>query len=198
MKGSSCEIDKAPLWIQSGTYPRPSALPELFMHFERDPGCGAATGELTVERPFRNFLTAVQFCEWKTAHLLNKPIESLCGYLTVLPGAFSAFRWKAVEGDPLRAYFMGLYAQADLNAFESNMFLAEDRILCLEIVAKENCAYRQVALPPGQSCTCFRAAQMASAIILRIQLSCSNFANPHANRRSKLHMYFENDSLCKW
>lgn len=117
------------------------------MHFERDPGCGAATGELTVERPFRNFLTAVQFCEWKTAHLLNKPIESLCGYLTVLPGAFSAFRWKAVEGDPLRAYFMGLYAQADLNAFESNMFLAEDRILCLEIVAKENCAYRYVLLP---------------------------------------------------
>lgn len=143
-KGESCGTNKPVLCVQIGTYPRPSALPELYMHFERDPGCGAATGELTVERPFRNFLTAVQFCEWKTAHLLNKPIESLCGYLTVLPGAFSAFRWKAVEGDPLRAYFMGLYAQSDLNAFESNMFLAEDRILCLEIVAKENCAYRQV------------------------------------------------------
>ena len=112
------------------------------MFFERDQGCGAVTGELTVERPFRNFLTAVQFCEWKTAHLLNKPIESMCGYLTVLPGAFSAFRWDAVQGDPLRAYFLGLYAQSELNAFESNMFLAEDRILCLEIVAKESCAYR--------------------------------------------------------
>lgn len=31
------------------------------------------------------------------SHLLNKPIESICGYLTVLPGAFSAFRWAAVE-----------------------------------------------------------------------------------------------------
>ena len=29
--------------------------------------------------------------------MLNKPIESICGYLTVLPGAFSAFRWAAVE-----------------------------------------------------------------------------------------------------
>ena len=31
------------------------------------------------------------------SHFLQKPIESLCGYLTVLPGAFSAFRWAAVE-----------------------------------------------------------------------------------------------------
>lgn len=33
----------------------------------------------------------------QVSHLLNKPIESICGYLTVLPGAFSAFRWAAVE-----------------------------------------------------------------------------------------------------
>ena len=39
----------------------------------------------------------MQFCEWKVSHLLQKPIESLCGFLTVLPGAFSAFRWLAVE-----------------------------------------------------------------------------------------------------
>lgn len=32
--------------------------------------------------------------------MLNKPIESICGYLTVLPGAFSAFRWAAVEVRP--------------------------------------------------------------------------------------------------
>ena len=58
---------------------------------------GALTGELRVERPYRTFLTAVQFCEWKVSHLLQKPIESVCGFLTVLPGAFSAFRWMAVE-----------------------------------------------------------------------------------------------------
>lgn len=148
------------------------------------------------------------------SHLLQKPIESLCGFLTVLPGAFSAFRWEAVEvcapcsphahfprtcrvltgrqqvccsndckygsqgfrsaqaapvflparcsismlqllppnypthptppaqGEPLRRYFHGLYSQAELNAFEANMYLAEDRVLCLEIVAKKGSAYR--------------------------------------------------------
>ncbi len=66
---------------------------------------GALTGELRVERPYRTFLTAVQFCEWKVSHLLQKPIESLCGFLTVLPGAFSAFRWVAVEVG-LQMYFI--------------------------------------------------------------------------------------------
>lgn len=42
-------------------------------------------------------------CPWlhapqlQVSHVLAKPIESLCGYLTVLPGAFSAFRWAAIE-----------------------------------------------------------------------------------------------------
>ncbi len=128
----------------------PFALRNTYAHFKRNPWCGGLTGELRVERPYRNFLTSVQYMEWKVgcgvaadvkgwcisgrevesahqgmpvhvllvaakpmqltcltclpvphplqvSHLLNKPIESICGYLTVLPGAFSAFRWAAVE-----------------------------------------------------------------------------------------------------
>lgn len=70
-------------------------------HFQRYPNVGALTGELTVQRPYRTFLTAVQFCEWKVSHLMQKPVESICGFLTVLPGAFCAFRWAAVEVRPL-------------------------------------------------------------------------------------------------
>jgi chitin synthase len=120
----------------------PTALKAVCTHFQRYPNVGALTGELKVERPYRTFLASVQFCEWKVSHLLQKPIESVCGFLTVLPGAFSAFRWLAVDGEPLRRYFYGLYSQAELNAFEANMYLAEDRILCLEIVAKKGCQYR--------------------------------------------------------
>ena len=123
----------------------PQALKNVCVHFARYPGVGALTGELRVERPYRTFLTAVQFAEWKVSHILQKPIESVCGFLTVLPGAFSAFRWLAVEGEPLRRYFYGLYSQAELNAFEANMYLAEDRVLCLEIVAKKGSAYRCAA-----------------------------------------------------
>lgn len=128
--------------FDAGTRPMPTALKAVCTHFQRYPNVGALTGELRVERPYRTFLSSVQFCEWKVAHLLQKPIESICGFLTVLPGAFCAFRWLAVDGEPLRRYFYGLYSQAELNAFEANMYLAEDRILCLEIVAKKGSQYR--------------------------------------------------------
>lgn len=45
------------------------------------------------------------------------------------------------QGEPLRRYFYGLYSQNDLSAFEANMYLAEDRVLCLEIVARKNSKY---------------------------------------------------------
>lgn len=47
----------------------------------------------------------------------------------------------ALQGEPLRRYFYGLYSQNDLSAFEANMYLAEDRVLCLEIVARKNSKY---------------------------------------------------------
>lgn len=46
------------------------------------------------------------------------------------------------QGEPLRRYFHGLYSEATLSAFEANMYLAEDRILCLEIVVKKGDKYR--------------------------------------------------------
>ena len=51
--------------IAAGTKPMPMALRNCYAHFRRNPFCGALTGELRVERPYRNFLTTVQFMEWK-------------------------------------------------------------------------------------------------------------------------------------
>jgi hypothetical protein len=45
----------------------PMALRNCYAHFRRNPFCGALTGELKVERPYRNFLTTVQFMEWKVS-----------------------------------------------------------------------------------------------------------------------------------
>jgi len=51
-----------------------------------------------------------------------------------LPGAFSIFRWSAIKEQPLEKFFKGL-DKSNLSLRELNMFLAEDRIMCFEIVS---------------------------------------------------------------
>lgn len=78
------------------------------------------------------------------SNILDKPLESAFGYITVLPGAFSAYRYVALQNDetgagPLKEYFKGETmhgGDGDADIFTSNMYLAEDRILCWELVAK--------------------------------------------------------------
>jgi chitin synthase len=64
-----------------------------------------------------------------------------------LPGAFSAYRWRAIQGRPLSEYFhgdqtlsarLGKKGVEGFSIFKKNMYLAEDRILCFELVAKAN------------------------------------------------------------
>jgi chitin synthase len=81
------------------------------------------------------------------SNVLDKPLESVFGYISVLPGAFSAYRYRALQNGPdgkgpLNSYFKGetMHGGGATGAglFERNMYLAEDRILCFEIVTKKN------------------------------------------------------------
>ncbi|SCU87829.1 LADA_0E06414g1_1 [Lachancea dasiensis] len=126
--------------LDAGTMPGKDSIYELWREF-KNPQVGGACGEIKTDlgkgfTKLVNPLVASQNFEYKLSNILDKTTESNFGFISVLPGAFSAYRFEAIRGEPLRKYFLG----DDLNArvFISNMYLAEDRILCFEIVIKKN------------------------------------------------------------
>lgn len=159
---------KVIMLLDCGTKPSKDAFFHLWRSF-KDPNVAGACGEMRVglgpgKQLLLNPLVAAQNFEYKISDVLDKPMESVFGFISVLPGAFSAYRWDAllnVNGKgPLEKYFKGEFlhqgAQLDedddefelkeknfqeLGIFTSNMYLAEDRILCFELVAKRDKNY---------------------------------------------------------
>jgi len=76
------------------------------------------------------------------SNILDKPSESVFGYISVLPGAFSAYRYNALMNGPLEKYLKGETTNdsgaTKTGIFEANMYLAEDRILSFELIIKKN------------------------------------------------------------
>lgn len=134
--------------LDVGTKPAPTALYHLWKAFDQDSNVAGAAGEIKAGKGksmsgLLNPLVASQNFEYKMSNILDKPLESVFGYITVLPGALSAYRFFALQNDcdgngPLNQYFKGetLHGQ-DADVFTANMYLAEDRILCWELVAKK-------------------------------------------------------------
>ncbi|GAB1198999.1 hypothetical protein APSETT444_008331 [Aspergillus pseudonomiae] len=136
--------------IDAGTKPGHKSLLALWEAFYNNKNLGGACGEIHALLGPRweklvNPLVAAQNFEYKISNILDKPLESAFGYVSVLPGAFSAYRYRAIMGRPLEQYFHGDHTLSSklgkkgiegMNIFKKNMFLAEDRILCFELVAK--------------------------------------------------------------
>lgn len=133
--------------LDVGTKPGSTSLYHLWKAFDNDSQVAGAAGEIIAGKGkgwlgLLNPLVASQNFEYKMSNILDKPLESVFGYITVLPGALSAYRYHALQNDstghgPLSQYFKGetLHGQ-DADVFTANMYLAEDRILCWELVAK--------------------------------------------------------------
>ncbi|KAI9355312.1 chitin synthase-domain-containing protein [Zopfochytrium polystomum] len=128
--------------IDVGTKATKESFFHIYRAFENNPRVGGACGEITVElgkqwRKLINPIVAIQNFEYKMSNILDKPLESVFGYISVLPGAFSAYRYRALQGKPLECYFKGENPK-DRDVREANMYLAEDRILCFELAMKES------------------------------------------------------------
>ncbi|ESK82202.1 chitin synthase [Moniliophthora roreri MCA 2997] len=133
--------------LDVGTMPGPTSIYHLWKAFDINSNVGGACGEIVALKGkwglnLVNPLVAAQNFEYKMSNILDKPLESVFGYITVLPGAFSAYRYIALQNDPLgegplQKYFLGEKMHgAGADIFTANMYLAEDRILCWELVSK--------------------------------------------------------------
>ncbi|KAG8843903.1 Chitin synthase, class 1 [Tulasnella sp. 330] len=138
--------------LDVGTMPGPTSIYHLWKAFDINSNVGGACGEIVALKGkyglnLINPLVAAQNFEYKMSNILDKPLESVFGYISVLPGAFSAYRYIALKNDalgegPLQKYFLGEQMHgADADIFTANMYLAEDRILCWELVSKRGCSW---------------------------------------------------------
>ncbi|TID28187.1 hypothetical protein CANINC_002620 [Pichia inconspicua] len=135
---------KVIILLDVGTEPEHKSLYKLWKSFKDNPKVAGSCGEIKASlgtgwNLLLNPLVAAQNFEYKTSNILDKPMESVFGFITVLPGAFSAYRYEALIGDPIEKYLKGedLKKNNDDGIFNANMYLAEDRILCFELVAKK-------------------------------------------------------------
>lgn len=143
------------LLLDVGTRPEPKSVYHLWKSFDINSNVAGACGEICADTKGKwgigpallNPLVAAQNFEYKISNILDKTTESVFGFISVLPGAFSAYRYIALQNDedgkgPLASYFKGeTLLGADADVFTSNMYLAEDRILCFELAAKRNAGW---------------------------------------------------------
>ncbi|KAI0312347.1 glycosyltransferase family 2 protein [Amylostereum chailletii] len=118
--------------IDVGTRPGNKSIYHLWKTFDLNSNVGGACGEIAAYKgknwsALLNPLVAAQNFEYKISNILDKPTESLFGYISVLPGAFSAYRYIALQNDksgrgPLASYFKGEVLHGrDTDIFTSNI-----------------------------------------------------------------------------
>ncbi|OMJ76636.1 hypothetical protein SteCoe_23981 [Stentor coeruleus] len=127
------------MMLDVGTKPEINGLYSLFRCMENQSEIAGCCGEIIPEQKpgFFDLVIGSQTVEYKFSHIMDKALESAIGYVSVLPGAFSAYRMECITSEVLKKYF---YSQRNqmINLFHANMYLAEDRILCLELVCQKN------------------------------------------------------------
>jgi cellulose synthase/poly-beta-1,6-N-acetylglucosamine synthase-like glycosyltransferase len=153
--------------LDCGSIPLWNSISHIIMHMEDDPQVGGACGEIEWLIPekkthtqnvsfFENVMLKAQYVEYKLSHYLDKSTETLFGFVSVLPGAFSTFRWECINGKPLQQFLKGSNDEfGDITKIRTwasaNKYLAEDRIMCLEILAKRHKDY-VIHYVPGAKC----------------------------------------------
>lgn len=104
--------------LDIGTRPGDYSIAKLFKYMFFHKNCGGCCGEIevamdTIYKDKQNsslfntsyFIRAAQFFEYKLSHSPDKCCESSFGFISCLPGAYSLFRWDAIQGGPMDEFF---------------------------------------------------------------------------------------------
>ena len=149
--------------LDCGTEALPNSINRIVRLLDTDPklsngkyGIGGVSGEIMVDFGEKgcpcDFWKWLQYIEYKLSHFIDKSFEAFLGYQSVLPGAFSTFRWDAIKNKPLEKFYAGLNKEI-YGILRQNMFLAEDRIMCYEIVHQMGESYSLLYLPGAVAIT---------------------------------------------
>ena len=145
--------------LDIGTRADEYAIAKLYKYMRNNASCGGCCGEIEVDfSTHKNYdvsymIKAAQFYEYKLSHSPDKCCESFFGYNSVLPGAYSLFRWKAIQGGPMDKFFKLVNSDVDPTCPEANEYLAEDRVMCLQIYIKESSGYYLTYIPDAKAFT---------------------------------------------
>ena len=140
--------------IDCGSIPFWKSISMIIWHLESIPEVDGAWGEIEVILPEKKedgsdicfverTLLRSQYVEYKLSHYMNKAAESLYGFVSVLPGAFSIFRWRRIKGRLLNKFLKGPNGNFGeisklISLSNPNKYLSEDRIMRLEIITKQD------------------------------------------------------------
>ena len=144
-----------------------NSLSYIIKYLDNHKKVGAWAGEIEVLIPEKHpetnkeftisesILLRAQYVEYKVVNIFDKQMESFFGFVSVLPGAFSTFRWESIKGNPLTEFLKGAKDEFGMldklqSCYTANKFLAEDRIMPLEILAADG--NWTVSYVPGAKC----------------------------------------------
>ena len=63
------------------------------------------------------------------------------------------FRWKAIKGTPLDSFFKNVNSKEPPSCYSANEYLAEDRIMCLQVYIKKGDGYTVKYIPDAKAFT---------------------------------------------